>query len=214
MENSFTIKLRYRGRLRNPAEVHALIRETEDICRSNGWQYDLWDEDWAEPASLRMEATDGGLNFEGHAPLKGISFGVGQSEAVWLTFTPDGVLHSLMTLAEPEFTGDDVAMPWERVKTCYDGPATHLALCKLFRYLADRYFLVFEVKDESGYWAHGDDARFESWLGETTRNMQQFEEELAALEEDKSISPKEYKERMYKLVKEFGDKLKAPSNDE
>jgi hypothetical protein len=119
-----------------------------------------------------------------------------------------------MTLAEPEFTGSDVAMPWERVKTCYDGPATHLALCKLFHYLADRYFEVFEVTDESGYWAHNDDARFETWLGETTHNMQQFEEEMATLEEDDSHSPKELKERMYKLVREFGDKLKAPSNSE
>jgi hypothetical protein len=44
--------------------------------------------------------------------------------------------------------------------------------------------------------------------------MRQFEEELAALEEDKSLSPKEFKERMYKLVKEFGDKLKPPYNDQ
>lgn len=215
MENTFTIKLRYRGRLEpSPDNIVSLMREVEDICRTNGWKYHLWDKDWAKPASLRMEATESGLNFGGHAPLKGISFSVGQSETVWLTFTPDGVLHSLMTLAEPEFTGDDVDMPWERVKTCYDGPATHLAICKLFHYLADRYFEVFEVRDESGYWTHGDDARFEAWLGDITRNMRQFEEELAALEEDKSLSPKEYKERMYKLVNEFGDKLKVPSNNQ
>jgi hypothetical protein len=86
MENSFTTKLRYRGRLRNSAEVHALIHETEDICRTNGWKYHLWDKDWAKPASIQAEFTGHSLNFEGHAPLKGISFGVGQSESVWLTF--------------------------------------------------------------------------------------------------------------------------------
>jgi hypothetical protein len=213
MENSFTIKLRYRGRLEpSPDNVVSLMREVEDICRSNGWKYHLWDEDWAKPASLRLEATDGGLNFTGHAPLKGISFGVGQSETVWLTFTPDGVLHSLMTLAEPEFTGDDVYMPWERVKTCYDGPATHLALCKLFRYLADRYFEVFEVKDESGYWTHGDDARFTNWLEDISRSFQQFQAELDALAEDDSLSPAEHRKRMKQLLDGYGDKFRVGKN--
>jgi hypothetical protein len=209
MENTFTTKLRYRGRLRNPAEVHDLILETEDICRSNGWKHHHWDEDWALPASLRSEFTGSALSFEGHAPLKGISFSVGQSETVWLTFTPDGVLHSLMTLVDPDFTGDAVDMPWQRVKTCYDGPATHLALCKLFRYLADRYFEVFEVRDESGYWAHGDDARFTEWLNETSRSFQQFQEELAALSEDDSLSPAEHRKRMKLLLEGYGDKLRV-----
>ncbi|MBK8565253.1 MAG: hypothetical protein IPN76_18400 [Saprospiraceae bacterium] len=209
MENTFTTKLRYRGRLRTPAEVHALIHETEDICRTNGWKYHLWDKDWAKPASLHMEASDKGLNFKGHAPLKGINFSVGQSESVWLTFTPDGILHSLMTLAEPDFTGDDVDMPWERVKTCYDGPATHLALCKLFRYLADKYFDVFEVMDESGYWAHGDDARFTNWLEDIVRSFQQFQAELDALAEDDSLSPSEHRKRMRQLLDGYGDKFRV-----
>jgi hypothetical protein len=209
MENTFTIKLRYRGRLHNPAEVHVLIHETEDICRTNGWSYDIWDEDWAQPASLRMESGEGSVNFEGHAPLKGISFSVGQSESVWLTFTPDGVLHSLMTLVNPDFTGDDVDMPWDRVKTGFDGAKTHLEICKLFRYLAGRYFEVFEVRDESGYWAHGDDARFTEWLSETSRSFQQFQEELAALSEDGSLSPSEHRKRMRSILDEFGEKFRT-----
>jgi hypothetical protein len=212
MTNTFTIKLRYRGRLRTPAEVHSLIHETEDICHSNGWKYHTWDEDWSLPNSLHSEFTGNALHFEGHAPLKGISFSIRQSETVWLTFTPDGVLHSLMTLVEPDFTGDSIDMPWERVKTGFDGAVTHLALCKLFRYLSGKYFEVFEVNDESGYWAHGDDARLTIWMDKLVQSNQQLEEEMAALEEDESLSPDEQSERMMQLLKEFGEKFRPGSS--
>jgi hypothetical protein len=208
MENTFTIKLRYRGRLKNPASVTALILEAEDICRSNGWQYVHWDEDWSEPASLHSSFDGSALHFDGHAPLKGISFGVGPSETIWLTFTPDGILQSLMTLVQPDFTGDAVDMPWQRVKTGFDGVATHLAICKLFRYLAGKYFEVFEVQDESGYWAHGDDARFAAWFAETKRSFHQFMDELERLHAE-DLSKEEHGERMRRLADGFRDKLRA-----
>lgn len=209
MENSFTIKLHYRGRLQDPAIVPALIQEAEDICRTNGWQYHCWDEDWSQPSQLSTTISEGVLHFDGHAPLKGISFGVGQSETVWLTFTADGILHSLMTLVQPDFTGDDVDIPWERVKTGFDGAATHLAICKLFRYLAGKYFEVFEVRDESGYWSHGDDARFTDWLSETRRSFQQFMDELERLYADESLSPEAHREQMRRLADAFREKLRA-----
>jgi hypothetical protein len=111
------IKLRYRARLAQPAQVYELIPEVEDICRSHGWPYRVWDEDWRQPAKVSGEFADGALHFEGHAPLKGVTFQIGDSETVWLTFQADGVLQSLMTLTEPTFTADDADSPWQRVKT-------------------------------------------------------------------------------------------------
>jgi hypothetical protein len=114
-----------------------------------------------------------------------------------------------MTLVDPDFTGDDVDMPWERVKTGFDGAVTHLAICKLFRYLADKYFDLFEVMDESGYWAHGDDARFTNWLEDISRSFQQFQEEMDALAEDDSLSPSEHRKRMRQLLDGYGDKFRV-----
>jgi hypothetical protein len=207
--NRMTIKLRYRGRLKDPADVQELIRETEDICLSNGWKSRVWDEDWSKPASLSGEFEDGALHFSGHAPLKGITFSVNESETVWLTFQPDGLLQSLLTLVEPDFTGDSVDFPWQRVKTGFDGAATHLALCKLFRYLSGRYFERFEVMDESGYWQHGDDEKFTEWITDFHRNMAQLEEELAALESDESLDAEESRARYYRLIKEHAEKFRA-----
>ncbi len=209
MPNTLYLKLRYRGRLEpSPDNIVALIRETEDICRSHGWQYQIWDKDWAKPQGLTSTFTGSALKFEGHAPLKGISFRIGESETVWLTFQPDGVLQSLMTLADPTFTADATDIPWQRVKTGYDGAATHLAVCKLFRYLAGKYFEVFEVQDETGYWEHGDDDRVTKWLGDLALAQQQLDEELEALDADEALDPQQRRDRMYALLRGFGERFR------
>jgi len=207
MSNTVYIKLRYRGRLKDPAGVQQLIHETEDICRSHGWAYLVWDEDWSKPAGVTSAFTAEALEFEGHAPLKGISFSIGESETVWLTFQPDGELQSLFTLSDPTFTGDAVDMPWQRVKTGYDGATTHLAVCKLFRFLAAKYFEVFEVRDESGYWDHRDDARYTAWIEAFSQGQLHLEEELDAIEADETLSPKQKHDRMYQILHAFGEKF-------
>ncbi len=198
------LKLRYRGRLKSPADVPQLIREVEDICRSNGWDYQIWDEDWSLPASVSVEITGQNLNFKGHAPLKGITLSIGKSEIVWLTFQPDGMLQSLFTLANPTFTAESEDFPWQRVKTGDDGPKDHLAICKLFHYLAGSYFEVFEVRDESGYWKHGDDARFIAWFESLALALEQLEQELALVKADESLSAAQKREAAYRLIKSYG----------
>lgn len=201
------LKLRYRAQLAQPAQVYELITEVEDICRSNGWPHRRWDMDWGQPASVRSEWVDGGLHFDGHAPLKGVTFQVGESETVWLTFQADGMLKSLMTLADPTFTANDADFPWERVKTCFDGATTHIALCKLFRYLEGKYCARFEVMDESGYWERGDDARFTAWIEAFALASQQFEEEVEALDSDERLSKEERSQAFYKLLRELGERF-------
>lgn len=209
MRNTIYIKVRYRGRLKNPNDVHLLIQETADICESNNWTYKIWDKDWSIPQSVTMEPTNGALNFEGHAPLKGITFSIGASETVWLTFLPDGLLQSLFTLVNPTFFLNDAVFPWQRVKTGYDGATTHLALCKLFKYLANKYFEVFEVLDESKYWEHGDDAKFTKWIDNMSHDNRLLQEELAAIMEDESLNQKEMRNRGFRLIKEFGEKYRT-----
>lgn len=204
------LKLRYRARLSDPALADVLADEVEDICQSNGWKYHRWQEDWALPNTLRLENADGALHFEGHAPLRGIAFMPHpECESVWLTFTPDGTLQSLFTMNDPSFTGEDTEYPWNRVKTGFDGPVTHLAICKLFRFLEKKYFADLQIQDESGYWQHGDQPRFESWMQQFTQDARMLEEELDALHADNSLAPEQKKEIMYRLFRQFG---KRPSD--
>lgn len=201
MSENLYHKIRYRGRLKNPTDLPQLIHETEDICRSQGWPHHIWDEDWAQPSSITLTMEDGAMKFEGHAPLKGISFTIGTSETVWLTFMPDGTLQSLFTLTDPTFTANDADFPWQRVKTSHDDPLNFLAICKLFRYLARRYFDPFEVREESGYWQHGDDDKLIAWMDDFSLRHQQMEEELAAIMADDSLTAEEKRERTYGVIK-------------
>lgn len=202
------IKIRYRGRLKHPKDVHQLAAETADICKSNNWTYKIWDEDWNEPQTVGLHSSTQGMNFDGHAPLKGISFSIGASETIWLTFTPDGLLQSLMTLVQPDFFLDDEKFPWQRVKTGFDGAKSHIAMCKLFRYLEGKYFDVFEVLDESGYWKEGNDAQFTKWMNDFIHDNQLLKEELAAVAADESLNKEQKYEMSMRLIKEHGEKYR------
>ena len=208
MANNIYIKLRYRGKLKDPKHVPQLILETEDICRINGWSYKIWDEDWSKPSNIKMGVSEQKIQAEGHAPLKGISLNIGESETVWLTFLPNGLLQSLITLANPVFFLNDAEFPWQRVKTGFDGATTHLALCKLFRYLANKYFKVFEVLDESNYWIEKDDEALTKWINNLRRDHSILEEELNAIEENTSLPAEQKKDMFYRLMKEFGEKYR------
>jgi len=202
------IKIRYRGRLKYPKDVHQLTTETSDICQSNGWTHKIWEEDWETPQTVTLNSSAKGMSFEGHAPLKGISFNIGESEMIWLTFTPDGLLQSLMTLVQPDFFLDDDKFPWQRIKTGFDGAKSHIALCKLFRYLEGKYFEVFEVLDESGYWKEGNDEKFTKWINGYIHDNQLLKEELAAIKEGTSLSKEQKYEMSMRLIKEHGEKYR------
>ena len=159
------LKLRYRGQIQSPELVSKLTTETQDICDINGWKYHIWNEDWSLPADTQPALEEGALHFSGHAPLRGITFSPNtDTETIWLTFTSDGILHSLFTLSETLHTGTDTEYPWIRVKTGFDDTATHCAICHLFKYLSKQYFSTFDVLDESGYWEHGDQQQLSAFI--------------------------------------------------
>jgi hypothetical protein len=207
------IKLRYRARLTDPAQADILAAEVADICDSNAWEYQVWEEDWSKPNTLGIALEDGEMHAEGHAPLRGISFSPHpECETVWLTFTPDGILNSLFTLSEPTFTADDAAYPWNRVKTGFDGAKTHLAICNLFRFLEKKYFANVEILDETGYWQHGDPGRLEKWMDELNREIKMLDEELAALEADETLDPKKRHKLSFELIRQHAKRYR-PDTD-
>jgi len=205
--DKFSTKLRYQGRLHRPDDALVLAQEVEDICHTNGWPCRIWDEDWTKPSSVQFQLDDGALETEGHAPLKGITFTLHSlSEIVWLTFTPDGVLHSLMTLNDPFWTSNVGGYPWSRVKTGFDGAVTHGAICRLFWYLKDKYFEVFDCQDELGYWQNRDQDQFETMMEHLITDYTVMEEELNAILSDETIDPPQKRAILHDLLRQFGQK--------
>lgn len=213
LTNMYT-KIRYRAQLRQPVQVYDLISEIEDICRSYFWTYHCWDEDWSEPNSLSMTFDGQALQTEGHAPLKGISLQTGpKEEAVWLTFTPDGLLNNLFTLDDPMHTANDPKFPWLRTKVRWDDPQNFAGICKLFRFVADKYCRVFEVMEETGYWRHGDQQRLTAFMLSVSEGHRQLEEEIAALQLDEQVLPEKKYEIIKQLLVEFGQRYR-PGGEE
>lgn len=211
---TLTFKLRYRGRLAQPSQVISLADEVEDICRSNSWPFQRWNEDWTLPPAVIMDIQENRLEVEGHVPLKGITIQPHpECETVWLTFTPDGILNSLLTLGNPIWTGDDRDYPWSRVKTGFDGTHTHELLCNLFFYLKDKFFADFECNDETGYWMHRDKARLTKMVTEAQHDYALLQNELAALEIENKLDAPTKSAISTKLLKEFGQKHKRWTNE-
>ncbi len=128
-----SITIHYRGRLRSPKDIPPLIEELEDICKSAGWEYRIFEN--TDPAKQN--------------PFVGITFKAHQNcENIWMTFSPDG------TLVFPLSIGvDEIEEPgWAFTKTQFAGVEVHIAVCTLLKYIAERWFEEFEVTDEGGYY--------------------------------------------------------------
>ncbi len=152
------LTLHYSGTLSTPNVLPDLVAEVEDICQTMHWRYHLIDTIVDRDVSRRFIDKFGGYGANGFE-LKGISFQVHEkSESVSLTFAPDGSLVSLMNLLVADKVDDfeDDLVYWLFTKTHFAGPKVHVAVSKLLKHLAGKYFNSFEARDESNYY-HSED---------------------------------------------------------
>lgn len=131
----------YCGELHSFDEVDALICDVADICLTLGWRMMP-----IHPSNIM--------------PGKGIIITPEGCESIWLTFLPNGMLYDVSHFIYASYPEnekvDEHHGQWIFTKTQYAGLDTHLAIIKMFRYLSQRYFKAFELKDESSYWETND----------------------------------------------------------
>ena len=108
-----------------------LAEEVKDVCAVLGWRY-------------REDNND---------VAKGFLFSPPECEPFLFTFRPDGQLVNKLYLQYNIEPSNTVS-----VKTQFAGMDVHVAAIKLLKHLAKRYFAVFEVSDEGGYWETMDEA--------------------------------------------------------
>lgn len=157
------LTLHYSGTLTSPSILEALVAEVEDICQTMEWRYHLIDVVVDKDVPRRFIDEFGGYGANGFE-LRGISFQVHEkSESVSLSFAPDGSLVSLMNLlvADKIDDFDDGLIHWLFTKTHFAGPEAHVAICKLLKHLAGKYFSTFEVRDEADYYHSENHAELE-----------------------------------------------------
>ncbi|MEL7220743.1 MAG: hypothetical protein AAGJ93_05450 [Bacteroidota bacterium] len=134
--------------------------------------------------------------------LKGIIFSVhDQAESIFMTFDRQQRLLAPINVIAGDIypTLDD--MFWAHTKTQLAGPDSHALICRLLRYLKDRYFDQLEVLDEANYWESQDVEALQRAFVQTASAIEIFKEVLE--EQQASSSPKTVEELAQKIEELF-----------
>jgi hypothetical protein len=144
------LSIHYSGRIRSYALVQALTDEVEDICKSLGWKYHIREKKSTANDAARINNP----HFINYRPedIKGITISPAECEPVDLTFFPSGILCSVAKLKYNNAATNDLMVETISTKTQFAGPDIHITVLKLLQYLKDKYFAVFELRDEGHYW--------------------------------------------------------------
>jgi hypothetical protein len=145
----------YQGVLSDGAGRAALFRWLEEYAAEQGW------------GRLRVNDADAGLSGIVLSP-------VGELEPVPFLFDEIGRLHALGDLIVPG--GESVLSV--AVKTHYAGIGAHIAFVRFLRVVQREYMPGLSVRDESGYWDHGDETRLRRYFARLDRIMDGFVEHL------------------------------------
>jgi hypothetical protein len=152
--------------------VEDLICDVADICVTVGWRMMP-----VHPSNIM--------------PGKGVVITPEKCESILLTFLSNGLLYDIWHFIytsnpENEKVDEDLGQ-WIITKTGYAGLDTHLAIIKMFRYLSERYFKSFELRDESSYWETNDVSACAAHFGITAEEVYQVLP-LSSIDETESAS--------------------------
>lgn len=146
------LSIYYCGILYHPEDAENLITDAIDICHEIGWRY------------FPIHSAD-------IMPVEGLFITPEGSESIELTFLASGrlynALHFLYTHQPEKEEVDAEKHKWISTKTGYAGSDTHMAIIKFLRYISQKYFREFELKDESHYWETNDVDNCRFHFGET-----------------------------------------------
>lgn len=165
------VTIAFKGRLKSPNLIPALVAEVEDICKTNDWKYKIIGDNTSEPPPLSHNLQpkpftldeeeehdfEWGENNEEHSNfgLTGISFQPHkESESIELLFDTEGVLRSIFSMLISESSRNKFR--WIFVKTQFAGIETHIRVINLLTYLRKQYFSSLIIKDEGGYYPKKD----------------------------------------------------------
>lgn len=187
------VTIHYGGTLKSIELVDDLVDEIVEVCNANDWKYQIVD-------TRTHENTDPN---DPLPHLKGISFGTDESESIWYTFNESGMLLSPMVALfqqhEPEqMEGLD---HHAFTKTQSAGPDYHIKLVNIMKYVAKKYFTIWNVNDKSQYYETGDKDHLVECMGIIDRSLAALNDAFAEHGEDMTHkSEEEIKEFIGKVL--------------
>ena len=181
------LSIHYSGRIKDVELIPVLVEEVRDVCSSFGWTHHLFNDE----------------NFQG------ICFSPPECEPVFLTFT------NSTELACPirwQYKIEPVNVI--STKTQYAGMDVHIALLKLLKYLKEKYFAVFDLDDEGGYWGKWDEAILQRQFDRYNFLVNAVADALRDFKSAPGESPQSLTDRLQNFLEEQQDDFKANEREE
>ena len=142
------LSIHFSGRLRKAEYLPALIEEIKDVSNVYGWKYHTYNTHFPEDI------------FENHTSFEnvyGINFTPTECETISLTFLSNGTMVCPARISFFVHTPNEPYIYTVSVKTQSAGVIVHQLIIRLFKYLNNKYFDDFNLKDESYYWETDDE---------------------------------------------------------
>ncbi|MDP4270365.1 MAG: hypothetical protein Q8909_09595 [Bacteroidota bacterium] len=157
------ITIHYRGRFNPAANLSEMIDEIEDIARTQGWEYFIFEREF--PVALNRDTMTQSPLITDTDNIYGISFTPPHCEAVQFTFLSNGRMSNPLNFQLYSHSTDPQEQEFLYMlftKTQFAGVKTHMVIVALLRYLSNKYLSEFIVNDEGEYWETGDKSLLES----------------------------------------------------
>jgi hypothetical protein len=171
----------YSGKIRDHKHIDLLVEEVADLCKGLNWKYTV----------------------VGDEKIKGIIVDAPDSEPLWFTFTPDGKTCDVVNLQYSDPADEFYSLC--HTKTQYAGPAVHMTLIKMLRYMSDKYYSEIEVMDEGEFWETGNEQNLREIFTRYTALIDAFAEKLEKMERIPGESTEELVDRIEQAAKEMGE---------
>lgn len=179
------------------ASLSKLIEEVKDIAEIHNWDYHVFETE-LDPVLSERNSLD--------KNIYGITYTPPGCEPICITFLSNGKMcnpfyRDLFKDSIEYEKNSNVIFS----KTQYAGVEAHKIIIDLFRYLSEKYFKEFELKDESRYWETGNEEILRQSFKLYNDMMDQFAEGLenTPMKENESVEDFVIRvAKMFKLKKE------------
>ena len=173
------LSIHYSGTITQLSKINLLVDELEDICKSLGWQYHIWNGKGFEKA-VKQHPPQTKIDFS-LDELKGITMRPEKCEPVDVVFFPTGSTCSPVKVKFNTSGTDELMVQTVSTKTQFAGIDVHKTVVDLFIYLQPKYFSSFKMSDEGEYWETRDEkillqqfARYNFLLDKLTTGLKNF----------------------------------------
>ncbi len=191
------LTIHYSSKFNPKANLADMIEEVEDIAKQMKWKYRIYETEFPEGSLKKRKYDD---------KLYGICIMPPECEPVVFSFLSNGRMSSSLQLG---FYGKSTNAFEKKLlymmftKTQFAGWQVHAIIINMFKYISNKYFLNFELKDEGHYWETGSEITLRKHFGLYEDLLSKFTTAFETIPANENEDFMDYIKRMGKWVRKM-----------